>query len=159
MPAPDPKRPRRRLFAALKGRAYDVLAGLPDEVAAKPVTVTVTDKAWRVGLTVGPAADGADAAEGALPDVGGLMFSAVESLIVRVLLADGCVEGRAKAMLGKQVAAKIGQPYEAKLKHCLQNLEDRLVVRHVHAEGYRVVPRRPADRGRATDGGGDDAAA
>jgi hypothetical protein len=102
---------RHRLTALL----HQVLADV-EERPAEPIVLRVEDELAQARLVLGPAGEGVTD-QGKYP---GSHFSPTERLIWNAL-ADG-------PRLGKQIAAAIGQEYDARLKVILRNLVERGVI-------------------------------
>lgn len=90
-----------------------------------PLAVKAGDDEHRVVIAVSPANLEAEPAEQRpgewLSPLGRLLWNALPP---------------GEWLVGKQIASRAGLPYEAKLKHILQDLEDRGVLLHEDGRGY-----------------------
>lgn len=109
----------------LNSAAWSILGKIPSGLAdAIEVQVDRGDVAVRI--QVAPSNDG-EGGDGVLR-YPGTWLSSTEQLIWNALAE--------RALLGKQIAAKLGWEYSTKLKFLLSNLEDRGVLLHDETSGY-----------------------
>jgi hypothetical protein len=107
----------RAVRAGVKSLLCQIVANLAT-VDVKPMTVRVHDDVHQVTVQIEPA--GTERPEEALS---GNYFSPIAAAIIHAI-------GRTGKLVGKQIAAAIGQKYTPRLKILLNNLVDREVLDH-----------------------------
>jgi hypothetical protein len=117
---------RRRLVNRLKALAFEALSLLGGPLRG-PVEARAADEFHRVHLALVPV-DAGMGGEVSTQLVGNF-FSPLETAI-HATLGDAC-------LLGKQIAGKTGQTYDARFQTILRNLVARKVLQHSPKEGYR----------------------
>lgn len=127
-----------RLRERLTADAWQILWQLPEPLT-ESVQTRAASESRVVSIQVGPPSSNGAAVPPSFP---GLHFSAIEAAIWHALPAT-------EAMLGKQIAKAIGQPYSSTLRTILTNLVDRQVLEHSR-DGYKRKPCRSVPTKRAT---------
>lgn len=117
-------RSREQLRSRLKAIGYEALALLEEPVKA-PLRIRAGDRQHIATLTVAPRGHQEEPAQV------GSWLSPLEAAICLTL--HGGV-----SLQGKQIAARISQPYDVRLQMILRNLRDRGILRHENGEGYSL---------------------